>query len=59
MSSVFKGFSSEDTKNATQRSAFMPGMSVKTQNDPVLTSPARLKLAMITPLGKDLDSTNV
>ena len=29
------------------------------QNDPVLTSPARLNVAIITPLGEDLDSTNV
>ena len=29
------------------------------QNDPVLTSPARLNVAIITPDGEDLDSTNV
>ena len=31
----------------------------RAQNDPVLTSPARLNVAIITPLGEDLDSTNV
>src|SRR5574341_488828 len=31
----------------------------RAQNEPVLTSPARLNVAIITPAGEDLDSTSV
>jgi len=52
---------SRDRREREGRSAAARGWARATgaQNEPVLTSPARLNVAIITPAGDDLDSTNV